>query len=439
MSKQLTLSSILTESYWGEQAAGGIFIAKDTGRILIARRSGNVDESHTWGTWGGKIDPGEDPQQAIEREIEEETGYTGKMQMSPLYTFKDGEFRYFNFLIVVPAEFSPQLNWEHDSSQWIEFGDWPHPIHFGFEELLYKAGDKIKQVIDSIKKRSKIKEVMDTPPPTIHRSIEVIDKDFVNYIKKVENGSKVGFKNGTWTPHQSPEGGNPTVGYGHKIQKGEEGMLKGISDKQAEDLLVQDLLKAKHQVHDDIQHMFSGVKLQLAPQQEQMLIDFAFNLGNIRGFPKFVRAVLDKDWNTVKREYKRTYKNSAGERKELGRNKDFAQKFLSSINETEVDADIQNRKVGMVDEDTYEYVLQTPFSNIQYEHTLSSRLFSIKKVFTKPEHQGQGHAKSILEYFFQMVKQQRGMVEVDAYTTSGSNFIKHVIERFGQMYNVRIV
>lgn len=438
MLNEFTLSSILSEDYWGEQAAGCIFVAKDTGRILIARRSNNVNEPGTWGTWGGKIDPGEDPKDAVMREIEEETGYHGRMKLSPLYTFRDGEFRYFNYLVVVPAEFSPQLNWEHDQSQWIDFGDWPHPLHFGFEELLHKAGDKIKQVIDTIKKNNKLGESVDTPPPAIHQSAQVIDKEFINYIKKVENGSKIGFNNGKWMPHPSPEGGSPTIGYGHKIQKGEDQLLKGISDKQAEELLVQDLYRAKQKVESDIQKMFK-VKIPLHPNQEEMLIDFVFNLGTLTGFPKFTRAVLDQDWNTVKREYKRTFKTPSGDRKELGRNKDFAQKFLTSINETEVDTDIQNRKIGMIDEDTFEYELSSGYSKIRYEFSPYSRLFSIKNVATEPEYLNQGHARTVLEFFFQMVKNQNGMVEVDAYTTSGSNYIKHVIERFGQIYNVRVV
>lgn len=140
--------------YWGEAAAGCLFVAKDTGKILIAHRSDRVDyEPETWGTWGGKIDMDESPKQAVEREVEEETGFSGQYKIHPLYTYQDGEFKYYNYLVVVPFEFTPQLNWENDNSSWVEFGDWPTPMHFGLEELIKHAGHKIRRVIDLVKQK----------------------------------------------------------------------------------------------------------------------------------------------------------------------------------------------------------------------------------------------------------------------------------------------
>ena len=73
---------------------------------------------------------------------------------------------------------------------------------------------------------------------------------FVDYIKKVENQGKVGYdaKKKLWFPHKSFEGGSDTIGYGHKIQKGED-FSSGITDAQAEALLKTDLAKAKQQLY----------------------------------------------------------------------------------------------------------------------------------------------------------------------------------------------
>lgn len=146
--------------YWGTEAAGCIFVARDTGRILLAHRSNEVDyEPETWGTWGGKVDAGETPKDAVEREVEEETGFSGRYKIHPLYVYRDGEFSYHNYMVIVPFEFTPQLNWENQGSAWVEYGQWPEPLHFGMEELIKHSGTKIQRVIELVKKRkSKMNE-----------------------------------------------------------------------------------------------------------------------------------------------------------------------------------------------------------------------------------------------------------------------------------------
>ena len=123
---------------WGKRGAGCLFLASDTGRLLLAKRSGAVLEPHTWGTWGGAIDEDEDPAEAVQREVKEEAGYTGQLNLIPVYAYKDpnSSFRYFNYLAVVPAEFEPRLDHETEGFEWVEPGDWPSPLHPGLAELV---------------------------------------------------------------------------------------------------------------------------------------------------------------------------------------------------------------------------------------------------------------------------------------------------------------
>lgn len=143
----------IPRKYWGEKAAGCIIVAKDTGRILLSKRGIEAEEPGTWGTWGGKLDAGEDEMQALAREVEEETGYeVDKVQ--PLYVFRDGNFEYHNYLVLVPFEFVPKLNREENvDSMWVDYGKWPSNLHFGLKALILNAGHKIRKVIDLIKKK----------------------------------------------------------------------------------------------------------------------------------------------------------------------------------------------------------------------------------------------------------------------------------------------
>jgi 8-oxo-dGTP pyrophosphatase MutT (NUDIX family) len=102
-------------------------------------------EPNTWGVWGGKIDdPDASVKQEAIREFNEESGYDGPIKLINAYVYEDedGDFKYYNFLGLIPDEFEPKISWEH---QWETQGwEWMsleeltalHPKHFGLEELI---------------------------------------------------------------------------------------------------------------------------------------------------------------------------------------------------------------------------------------------------------------------------------------------------------------
>ncbi len=135
--------------FWGAQGAGCLIASTSTKRILLPYRSGSVEQPNTWGTWGGAIDRGLNPEQAAHLEVEQEAGVDLTTQMIPLYVFSSGTFRYYNFLALVESEFSPRLNWETEAFRWVMFGQWPEPMHFGLKALLSDAPsvEKIKAAL----------------------------------------------------------------------------------------------------------------------------------------------------------------------------------------------------------------------------------------------------------------------------------------------------
>lgn len=133
--------------------------------------------------------------------------------------------------------------------------------------------------------------------------------------------------------HDSPEGGNPTVGFGHKLTNDEvkSGKVYGfdintMTPEQAREVMLKDLEKAEASLKSDLGKDFD----KLDQDRKEMLLDFQYNLGSAKKkFPKFTQAVIDNDVETMNQEYKRYYTPPGGTPRELRqRNNAFAVTFL---------------------------------------------------------------------------------------------------------------
>jgi len=156
---------------------------------------------------------------------------------------------------------------------------------------------------------------------------EHISDTFIEYIKSVENNNKTGFdvRSKRWMPHRSIEGGSDTIAYGHKIQKNESYLMLGITDEEAVTLLKTDINKARNKAKMEVDNKYgTGTFDALEIKYQEMLIDFAFNLGGLRKFPNLTNGIISNNHHVIRTEYK-LY--NAG--KELvGRNKAFHLRFI---------------------------------------------------------------------------------------------------------------
>ena len=161
------------------------------------------------------------------------------------------------------------------------------------------------------------------------------------FIKGVENPKGVGFRNGRYYPHKSAEkGSKKTVAHGHLIQPDED-FSKGLTPKEADDLLDKDIKIAEDKAikviaRSVLEAKKKGLTLtsyeKLDINSKQMVIDFFYNLGSMRTHPLFLRAILSNDVATMKKEYKRFFKNKDGVYKPLkDRNKKFRASFLAHL------------------------------------------------------------------------------------------------------------
>jgi 8-oxo-dGTP pyrophosphatase MutT (NUDIX family) len=124
------------------QSAGCIIVAEDTGRWCLQQRSDSVSDPGVWSTWGGGREPGETLEQAVRRELAEEGGYTGPLELKPLHR----NSQYATFIGVVPHEFDPKINSESKDWCWVEPDQLPEPLHPGLKQALDEnfADGKVK-------------------------------------------------------------------------------------------------------------------------------------------------------------------------------------------------------------------------------------------------------------------------------------------------------
>ena len=147
--------------FWGREGAGCIFFAQSTGKFLINHRSYSVLEPGEFGVWGGAMDRGETPENAVRREVSEEAGYHGAYKLIPIFVFQKESFRYSNFIAVVEEEFTPVLDWESQGFVWAEFGKFPKPMHFGVKAILNdpKSVEIMKNLVANATKPKKKNEI----------------------------------------------------------------------------------------------------------------------------------------------------------------------------------------------------------------------------------------------------------------------------------------
>jgi hypothetical protein len=124
-----------------------------------------------------------------------------------------------------------------------------------------------------------------------------------------ENSIKAGYNKAQdrWYPHASVEGGNKTIGYGHKLTNAEvDKFNRGITSGQVEELLTSDILKHQAIAENMIDKKYGKGAFDKLPQAAQMIfVDYAYN-GVLGQFPTFTDALVKRNKNLMLKEYERS-------------------------------------------------------------------------------------------------------------------------------------
>lgn len=103
-------------------------------------------------------------------------------------------------------------------------------------------------------------------------------------------------------------------------------------------------------------------------------------------------------------------------------------------------SEITNTNTGLVDDGITGYELRSPQSYVRYGYSPSSNTFFVYNIGTPNiDDRNKGHAKYLIEVFFQIVKNKGGRIDVGTYTASGEQYIKHVMQYFSKQYNVKLI
>lgn len=146
-------------------------------------------------------------------------------------------------------------------------------------------------------------------PPSILKN-----EAFRKALMHEENGIRAGWdkKKSLWFPHKSPEGGMPTIAYGHKVLNVQEHEVfkKGLTEDQAIKLFDTDLKIAYDNVLDDWnRNVFTGPKFQDLPEKYQgVLVNIGYNTGSLMnrkgkyGWPNLSRRIVEATLDPTNKE-----------------------------------------------------------------------------------------------------------------------------------------
>lgn len=123
-----------------QAGAWAIIYCSKSSTFLLGKRSEQVNKPGLWNFFGGHIDPGENPRDALLRELAEETrfnlssnelihfgGITGAEIHEIGHVEALRELHY--FLLLTDREIEPHLNYEHTEFHWFKQDKLPHGVN----------------------------------------------------------------------------------------------------------------------------------------------------------------------------------------------------------------------------------------------------------------------------------------------------------------------
>jgi 8-oxo-dGTP pyrophosphatase MutT (NUDIX family) len=135
----------LVNGHWGHAGSGFLFMAGR--KMLLLKRAMWTTQGGTYGIPGGAIpvDQHGRSMSALEsarRETKEEIGRVPRHRPVARFVYRDGQFTFTTFVVMVEREFTPKLNDESDGFLWWDPEEGPDlRLHPGVRALLENRGE----------------------------------------------------------------------------------------------------------------------------------------------------------------------------------------------------------------------------------------------------------------------------------------------------------
>jgi 8-oxo-dGTP pyrophosphatase MutT (NUDIX family) len=123
------------------KAAGVVLMTTPDKRALFLLRGDKENSPLTWAFPGGRIEEGETPEDAVIREVREETGWTKPEDLKTKLEEKTKQDGYITFRQKITSEFIPTLNKEHSAYAWAPLDNPPQPLHPNVEKIIGKLAE----------------------------------------------------------------------------------------------------------------------------------------------------------------------------------------------------------------------------------------------------------------------------------------------------------
>lgn len=186
------------------------------------------------------------------------------------------------------------------------------------------------------------------------KNVDQLEADirFNQALRQVENAGMAGRNDdGFWHPHESPEGGLPTLGYGHKLTKSEMAnkvitlssgqtldFSDGLSDAEVTALLNDDTAKHRNRASTDWDSYYGKEnKFSTLPREYQnVLTNIVFNTGSLAGkdhfqWPKLADSIIGGDVAGIRKNMMTYYTDPRGKQKPLKNRADIIASALGLV------------------------------------------------------------------------------------------------------------